>query len=282
MDIQEISAHIYVNSEYEMANVACIETGDGLVLVDTPTMPDDIFHWKAFIENMKGAGIEYIVATHHHFDHIMGNNQLGGKVIMQEKAFEAMEQEGRTLIEALAPNLPGITQQKMDFLLNEPILPPKMTFGDRMCLRLGSLNLQLFHIGGHTAGSLCVYVEEHKILLAGDNVNRGQHPFRGQANHLEWIDALKWMKGLEIETIIPGHGELCGKDELDRLIEYLSRLWDIAESLVKKGASLEEVRTETREQLFDFYDIEPERLEEMKLLFDGGAQRLYDEVLTRI
>lgn len=282
MGIQEIATHVHVNLEYEMANVACIDTGDGLVLIDTPTMPDEIAHLKAFIDNMKGTGIEYIVATHHHFDHIMGNNQLGGKIIMQEKAFEAMEQEGRTLIEALAPNIPGITQEKIDFLLNEPILSPKLTFSDRMCLKLGRLTLQLFHVGGHTAGSLCVYVEEEKILLAGDNVTLSQHPFRGQADHLEWIEALKWMKGLEIETIVPGHGELCGKDDLDRLIEYLSRLWYITESLVKKGAGREEVLAEAHERMFDYFEVEPERLEEMKILFDGGAPRLYDEVLSKI
>ena len=282
MGIQEVSAHVYANSEYELANVACIDTGDGLVLVDTPTMPEDISHWKYFIDSMKGTGVAYIIATHHHFDHIMGNNRLGGNVIMQENAFELMKQPGSTLRELLAPNLPGITKEKLDFLASEPLLTPKITFSDRMCLKLGDLTLHLFHVGGHSKGSLCVYVEEDKVLLAGDNISPGQHPFRGHADHLEWIKALRWMKGLDADAIIPGHGPLCGKDELDHFIEYLSRLWCITESLIKKGASRDEVIAETRNRMFDFFEVERERLEEMTKLFDAGTPRLYDEILSRI
>jgi hypothetical protein len=34
--------------------------------------------------------------------------------------------------------------------------------------------------------------------------------------------------------------------------------------------------------MFDFFDVEPEMLEETQGLFDGGAPRLYDEILARI
>ena len=282
MGIQKISGHIHVNLEYQLANVACIDTGEGLVLVDTPTMPEDISHWKDFIDSMKGTGVAYIIATHHHFDHIIGNNRLGGNVIMQENAFEQLRKPGSTLLELLAPNLPDITQEKLDFLAAEPLISPTITFSDRMCLKLGDLTLQLFHLGGHSKGSLCVYVEEDKVLLAGDNVSVDQHPFRGHADHLEWIKALRWMKQLEIEAIIPGHGGICGVEQLDRVIEYLSRLWCLTESLVKKGAGLDEVIAETRNRMFDFFSVEPEALEEMTQLFDAGTPRLYEEILSRI
>jgi cyclase len=282
MGIQKISGHIHVNLDYQLANVACIDTGEGLVLVDTPTMPEEISHWKDFIDSMKETGVEYIIATHHHFDHILGNNRLGDHVIMHENAFELMKQPGSTLRELLAPNLPGITQEQLDFLASEPLIAPKITFSDRMCLQLGDLNLQLFHVGGHSNGSLCVYVKEDKVLLAGDNLSVDQHPFRGHADHLEWIEALRWMKQLEIDAIIPGHGGKCGAEQLDRLIEYLSRLWYLTESLVKKGAGLDEVIAETRNQMFDFFYVEPERLDEMTKLFDAGTPRLYNEILSRI
>jgi cyclase len=282
MGIQKISEHIHVNLEYQIANVACIDTGEGLVLVDTPTMPEDVSHWKDFIDGMKETGIAYIIATHHHFDHILGNKRLGGNVIMQENAFEQMRKPGSTLLELLAPNLPEITQEKLDYLASEPLLTPKITFSDRMCLRLGDLTLQLFHVGGHSKGSLCVYVEEDKVLLTSDNLSPGQHPYRGQADHLEWIKALRWMKELDVDAIVPGHGPLCGKDEIDRFIEYLSRVWCIAESMIKKGAGRDEVIVETRNRMFDFFYVEPEALDEMTKLFDSGMPRLYDEILSRI
>ena len=111
MAIEEIKKGIYTNVEYNPSNVTCIDTGDGLILVDTPTMTEDISHWKSFIEGQSTIGVKYIIATHHHFDHITGINSFGKRVIMQEKAFEEMLEEGATLREVMATELPGITEK---------------------------------------------------------------------------------------------------------------------------------------------------------------------------
>ena len=280
MGITEIKGYIHTNVEYHFANVACIDTGEGLVLIDTPSMPEDVAHWKSFVDGLSPDGVKYIINTHQHFDHIIGNSHLGGKVIMQEKALEEMCREGGTLREGMAPSLPGVTREDADFILSEPLVQPEIIFSDKMALKLGRLTLRLFHIGGHTAGSICVYVEEDKILLSGDNVVCGIHPFMGQANIRDWIEALRWMKGLEIETIIPGHGNICRMDELDRLLEYFIRLWYLTEDLIKKGRDREGVINETQALMLDYYDIEPDMLEGTRMIFNVGVSRLYDEVLS--
>jgi glyoxylase-like metal-dependent hydrolase (beta-lactamase superfamily II) len=128
--------------------------------------------------------------------------------------------------------------------------------------------------------SICV--EEERVLLTGDNVTAGRHPYKGEGNFTEWMKALRWMKGLEIELIIPGHGEVCQKSELDRLTEYFSRLWHITEDLIKRGMGREEVIMEVNRLMFNYYEIEPERLEGAKIMFDIGTARLYDEILDQI
>jgi|GEM_PF-965294 len=281
MSIQEIKGRIYACVDYELANVACIDTGQGLVLVDAPTLLKDISHWKEFISGMNAGDVEFIMTTHHHFDHVVGNRQLGGKVIMHEKARIEMLEEGGTMREAMAPAFPGWTKEEVDFVVSEPLVPPVFTFGDRMTLRLGAVTLRAVHLGGHTPGSICVYAEEDGVLFAGDNVTSGMHPFRGDGNFAEWIEALRWMQELDIEVIVPGHGEICRKDELDRLMEYLSRLWFITEGLIRKGMGREEVIREVNQRMIDFYEIEPEMLEGTKMLFDLGTSRLYDEILSQ-
>ena len=49
MGIQAITKRIHANTGYDGANVVCIETGEGVVLVDTPMLPRDIAHWKEFV-----------------------------------------------------------------------------------------------------------------------------------------------------------------------------------------------------------------------------------------
>ena len=78
------------------------------------------------------------------------------------------------------------------------------------------------------------------------------------------------------------HGEVCRPDELDRLIEYFSRLWYITEDLIKRGMGREEVIKELNRLMLDYYVIEPEMLEGAKMMFDLGTARLYDEILNQI
>lgn len=282
MGVQQITERIFANVEYIGGNVACIDTEQGLVLVDTPTLPGDVFHWKEFTGGLNPEGARYIINTHHHFDHVLGNHRLGGRVIMHETAGLDMFEEGGTMRETVAPVLAGTTREDLDFILSEPLIPPEITFSDHMSIYLGNLTLRLFHLGGHTRGSICVYAEEDKVLMTGDNVTAEHHPFKGQGNFAEWIKALRWMKSLDIETIVPGHGEVCRPDELDRLLEYFTRLWYLAEDLIRKGLGREEVIKEVRRLMIGYYQIEPEMLEGAKMMFDIGTSRLYDEILARL
>ena len=243
MDIKEIKGRIFFNVDYELANVACVNTEEGLILIDTPTLPRDISHWKKFLKSLGPRDVKYILITHHHFDHIMGCNQLGGKVIIHEKAQSDMLQKDGTMRDVMARTLPGWTSEEANFVLSEPIVMPEITFSNNLSIILGDVTLRLFHIGGHTEGSICVYLEEDKVLLSGDNVSSGQHPFRGHANSAQWIKALEWLNDLEIDVIIPGHGEVCQKDELDRLKEYLVLLSNITEDLIKKGVERNRLRS---------------------------------------
>lgn len=280
MDIKDIKGRIFFNVDYELANVACINTEEGLILIDTPTLPGNISHWKKFLKSLGTKDVKYILITHHHFDHIMGCSQLGGKVIMHEKARSEMLQKDGTMRDVMARTLPGWTREEVNFVLSEPIVMPEITFSNRMSIFLGDITLRLFHLGGHTEGSICVYVEEDKVLLSGDNVSAGQHPFRGHANSAQWIKALEWMNDLEIDAIIPGHGEMCQKDELDRLKEYLVRLYNISEELIKKGMEKEEVIKKVNQMMINYYEIEPDLFEVTRWLFDLGTSRLYDEIVS--
>jgi glyoxylase-like metal-dependent hydrolase (beta-lactamase superfamily II) len=191
-----------------------------------------------------------------------------------------MLQKDGTMRQVMARTLPGWTREEVNFVLSEPLVMPEIIFNNKMSLFLGDVTLRLFHLGGHTEGSICVYVEEDKVLLTGDNVSADQHPFRGHANSALWIKALRWMKDLETEVIIPGHGEVCQKDELDRMMEYLVRLSNITEDLIKKGVEREGVLKKIHHMMINYYKIEPDLLEVTSWLFDLGTLRLYDEILA--
>ena len=278
MAVEEIKKGIYANVEYFPSNVTCINTGAGLILVDAPTMTEDISDWKSFIEGLSTFGIKYIIATHHHFDHIIGINSLGKRVIMQEKAFEEMLEEDANLREVMAKELPGITEKNSNFILTEPYIPPEITFSEKLTINLGNLTLELYHIPGHTKGSLCVYVVEEKVLIPGDTITSGMPPFMGHGDISKWINTLKWMKDIDAEIIVPGHGEICSKDEINRVLEYLASIRNLVADLIKKGTEVEGITAEAEKMTTGFYTIDPEMLEEVKMLLAGSIPNLCSQI----
>ncbi|MBU2549193.1 MAG: MBL fold metallo-hydrolase [Proteobacteria bacterium] len=281
MAIRQVTNRIFASVDYTGANVACIRTEAGLVLIDTPMIRREIDHWHAFIEDLDPDGPRYVILTHHHFDHITGLDRLGGPAIMHETARDEMMEPGGTLRESMVPVYPGLGEEDAAFILGQPLVQPEIVFPDRMRLVLGGLTIRIFHTGGHTPGSIAVYVEEDRVLLTGDNVTAGRHPFKGQADFSQWIRALRLMGDIDVASVVPGHGDLCGKDEIERMTEYFVRLYLLTENLVGQGLARKDVIEIVREKMIDFFEMEPGLVEAGRLMFDVGTERLYREVLGR-
>ncbi len=276
--MEKISESVYANVEWDGGNVACINTSEGVVLVDTPMLPDHIEQCEAFISDLNPMGVKYIINTHIHFDHIIGNNQLGGTVIMHESMREDLFKENSTLRESFVPGTPGRTQEDTDFILGEPLIASEITVIDALALHMGDRTLRLYHVGGHTRDSMVVYVEEDQVLITGDNVTSGLHPYKGDASFADWNKALARLKTFDVKTVVPGHGPICTADDIDRLADCLQRMWDLTWDLVAKDLPEDEIVTGVHEALFTFFDVEPEMVESSGMMFDLGTRRLIEEI----
>lgn len=287
MGAVEINKNVFVNLGYPGANVTCIHCTAGTVLVDTPMVAEDIEDWRESILKLDPRGPKYLINTHSHFEHCIGNYKLGGIVIMQEQdraLMEAYNEENRVR-KLISRAFPSLTEADVRFIVSEPRVLSEITVRKDLTLQMGDCTVEIFHAGGHTAGSLCAYVPEHKTLITGDNLASKRHPVKTGANIRQWIEALGLMRRLEIDTIIPGHGDLCGKDELERCLHYFLELWSIVEGLVEQQVPREEVVLEVHRRMIDFYEMNEEmegkaRIQGLKDVFDMGTERLYEEVLT--
>jgi cyclase len=278
MKIESVTGRIHANVEWDGSNVVCIDTEAGVVLVDTPMLPKDIAQWKEFVLGLNPKGIRYIVITHSHFDHIIGCKELGGTVIMHEKGRERLFEENATLRETMAGLAPDRTGEEVEFILSESLIPSEITMGGALTLNLGETTLELHHVGGHSVDSIVVHALEDRVLMTGDNITSARHPYKGHACFSDWIEALEFMDTLDVDTIIPGHGEICGRDEIRRFIDYMRALWELTSGSIEEGMSVEAVVRKAREEMFGYFETEPERLEAARMMFDVGTKRLYEEI----
>ena len=93
--------------------------------------------------NKNNLKLNYILNTHHHFDHIGGNGELKKKYNAKIIAFEKD-----------IKRIPDI-----DISLKEDEF-----------LKLGSYELKLIYIPGHTLGHVCFYFENEKVAFTGDTL----------------------------------------------------------------------------------------------------------------
>lgn len=112
---------------------------------------------------------------------------------------------------------------------DHPTDTPHAFLRDGQVLDLGGVELEVIHVPGHTPGSIALLDRQHRILFAGDTVQRGEPVFLfGPGRDLtQYIDCLRLLCSRmgEFDTILSCHGDM----ELPTA--YLSDMLAAAEAL---------------------------------------------------
>ena len=103
------------------------------------------------------------------------------------------------------------------------MVPPTITFADSLAIDLGGVTVELSHLPGHTEDCLVAFVPEWGVLLAGDTVET-PFPLLDETLPVQpWIDRLaEWAGRADVETVIPCHGEIGGRELIEGNIAYFA------------------------------------------------------------
>jgi cyclase len=171
----------------------------------------------------------------------MGSAFLTDRTIAHDGAMGAVENLRTTLPGAMMRFLPDLFNENKEILNDLDIVLPQITFSKELTLHMGDRTLKLTSVGGHSPASIMVQVLEDRVLFAGDNVVTGQLPFTAHCQFGPWIEVLNHIIGMDIDTIIPGHGEICGKETVRKTCVYFETMRDQVRNLLSAGATKEEV-----------------------------------------
>ena len=157
---------------------------------------------------------------------------------------------------------------------------PQICFEESLILHLPPITLEIRRLGGHSPACRAVYIPEERVIFAGDVVINGPSAGMRDANLGEWIRALSWVESLPVETIVPGHGEICGKEVAAGLRERLSAIRVIMKDLVQKGRTKAEAVADSSLEKFFHADTSRGKywLQQRKDTFREGLERVFDEV----
>jgi hydroxyacylglutathione hydrolase len=132
--------------------VACKDTNEALV-IDPAAEEDRIFKEA---EN-RGYTIKYIVNTHSHIDHVMGNRRMkeltNAEIIIHEKESSALVQQSSSM---------------MQMFHAQPSPPADITVREGDIITIGETSLRVIHTPGHSPGCICLY--HNGMVFTGDTL----------------------------------------------------------------------------------------------------------------
>jgi len=269
-------------------NGAFIVTNDGVIVVDTHLRPSWAKDLIGAIGKITDQPVRYVVNTHWHGDHTQGNKAYeaafpkGTEFISHHntrddiitKAIPSIKQsldslpvqigrlkarlesgkrpDGGTMNDSMKAALKTQIENQEAYLGELKTLEitiPNLTFDRSLILWKGDRQIQLLYFGeAHTRGDVVIYLPKERILVTGDLLTGGM-PFMRDAVPLAWGPTLEAVGKLDIEQVLPGHGEVQkGKDRLNIVVRYPNDLYPAVKAQVDKGASAEEATKAVADQ----------------------------------
>ena len=236
------SVWICQNSKYYLVNSVCVNLGSELLFVDTGINSTVARKFRKKMHKVFNQEKAILTFTHANNDHFLGLEAfLDIPIIVTDKFMKPFKKR--------------IKSRKLESLRT---FEPTETYSS--CRVFGSEEnpLTFTLTGGHTEDSCFGYFHAEKILIAGDNLlsDLPQYFFHPDSKLEKYIECLKKWKKMEIETVIPGHGNLTTPSHLERVLVYFESLYEFLVQVKKSNLQFNEIINHPN--LPEYFEQDPE------------------------
>ncbi|HPP82371.1 MAG TPA: MBL fold metallo-hydrolase [Rubrivivax sp.] len=250
----KLSEHAWAYTAEGDPNTGVVIGDDAVMVIDTqatPVMAQDVI---GRIRAVTDKPIRYVVLSHYHAVRVLGASAYGAEhIIASEDTLALIRERGEQdkaseigrfprLFRAVESVPPGLTW-------------PTITFGGRLTLWLGKLEVQILQLGrGHTKGDTVVWLPAERILFSGDLVEYGATPYAGDAYFGDWPATLERIAALGPAKLVPGRGAALGDEAqvaaaLQGTRDFVADVYAVVKAGVALGRDLRSVYRSTVDAL---------------------------------
>ncbi len=129
------------------------------------------------------------------------------------------------------------------------VMPPTLSFTDRMTLDLKDMTIHLYYFGNyHSDNDIFIHVPEQGILIIGDTFSKSFLP--GTSSNVRKVDVALWLEVLdailaepdELKHAVRGHTVILSGKEIAAIRDYMRELWEGICTANAEGLSLEAIQ----------------------------------------
>lgn len=234
----EVAPGIYMlqgQGGFAGGNLGLLTGDDGVVLIDDGLEPLSDMTLAA-VRDVSDGPVDFVINTHLHGDHLGGNEAFfaaGATIIGHDNV-------RRRLVEEDSGDADGGTPPPAASL-------PQVTFDRSMTFHLNGHEAFVFHVAAaHTDGDSVIYFREENVIHTGDVLFNGLFPFidldsGGSVDgYLAAQEDILSLAGPETQ-IIPGHGPLATRADLEASHRMLSDARDRVKRMIDEGKTIDDI-----------------------------------------
>jgi cyclase len=245
---RKIKEGIYVQSAREVnSNSGIVLTTEGVVIIDTGQNPTDSQEVREAIKKLTPLPVRLVINTEVHPDHTTGNFVFSppALVVNHDGASDAMR---KAYDPERANTLSKQSPEMREAVQGYRLVTPHIEYRDRATLHVGERTFQLLYLkNAHSEADTAVWLPNERVLFAASvaipNSINNIRPFVAIPDMLA---ALKMLKSLNPEVVVPGHGSFGTTKIFDDSERYYGLLLERVGAMVRAGKSLDRIKQELR------------------------------------
>jgi len=190
--------------------------GDTRTLIDTSCGADNLLA-------LKRRGVDLIINTHFHEDHIYNNHQFTEAQVWAH-VLDAPAIRSLDVFVDCYGDLFGGKQVGRQFIEDIKLHPSPVhrELVNNELLDLGAWHLKVIHTPGHTPGHIAMWEDKYGVLISADIDLSGFGPWYGHlcSNITDFLNSIELCREIKPKTLISGHKGLIDQDIDQRLVAY--------------------------------------------------------------
>lgn len=252
--------YLFTSELYAQVNAGAVVGPEWSVLIDTLAYPEESEEIRDFIENRLKSPVRYVINTHYHADHSLGNYWFPRAIIVgHQLCRQLLNTRGRNALET--------AQDHSRELQDIRVILPDVVFSEgNLSIRVGKRTLQLIHLPGHSEDGTGILIVEDRVLFAGDIMM--SLPYLVDGDFDTMVESMKRIPRLKTENLIQGHGEVILRGEVQGAVKENLNYLSMLRRHVRQAA-----RRKYPEDYLESIDVES--CGKSRILLNGLAEELH-------